>query len=153
MGIINAGTAIGAVLAPPLIGVVLLNVGWRAVFVFAGALGIVWVIWWILSYRGGAPLVSSNMLDARVLAQQLTLREIAGISSVQTLVFAKFMSDSAWYFLLFWLRKYLYDARGFDIKQVSYYAWIPYAASGIGSFVGGYYSSRLRRRGCSPGPG
>jgi ACS family hexuronate transporter-like MFS transporter len=148
MGIINAGTAIGSVLAPPLIGVVLLNVGWRAVFLLAGMLGIGWVIWWRLSYRGGA-LVSSNTLDARALAQQLTFREIIGIHSVQTLVFAKFMSDSAWYFLLFWLPKYLYDARGFDIKQVSYYAWIPYAASGIGSFVGGYYSSRLLRKGCS----
>ena len=61
--------------------------------------------------------------------------------SVQVLVFAKFMSDSAWYFLSFWLPKYLYDARGFDIKQVSYYAWIPYAASGIGSFLGGWFSS------------
>jgi ACS family hexuronate transporter-like MFS transporter len=65
------------------------------------------------------------------------------------LVFAKFMSDSAWYFLLFWLPKYLYDARHFDIKQVSYSAWIPYAASGIGSFVGGYFSSVLLRRGFS----
>ena len=53
------------------------------------------------------------------------------------------MSDSAWYFLLFWLPKYLYDARGFDIKHVSYYAWIPYAASGVGSFLGGYFSSSL----------
>ena len=55
---------------------------------------------------------------------------------VQVLVFAKFMSDSAWYFYLFWLPKYLYDVRGFDVKHVSYYAWIPYAASGIGSFLG-----------------
>ena len=65
------------------------------------------------------------------------------LHNVQALVFAKFMSDSAWYFLLFWLPKYLYDARGFDIEQVSYYAWIPYAASGSGSFVGGWFSSRL----------
>ena len=57
------------------------------------------------------------------------------------------MSDSAWYFLLFWLPKYLYDARGFDIKHVSYYAWIPYAASGVGSFLGGWFSSRLLRKG------
>jgi ACS family hexuronate transporter-like MFS transporter len=69
--------------------------------------------------------------------------------NVQSFVFAKFMSDSAWYFLLFWLPKYLYDARGFDIKHVSYYAWIPYAASGVGSFVGGWFSSELLRRGCS----
>ncbi len=59
------------------------------------------------------------------------------------------MSDSAWYFMLFWLPKYLYDARGFDIKHVSYYAWIPYAASGIGSFLGGWCSSRLLRSGRS----
>src|SRR5438445_2994709 len=68
---------------------------------------------------------------------------------VRTLVFAKFLSDSAWYFLLFWLPKYLYDVRGFDIKHVSYYAWIPYAASGIGSFIGGWVSSRLIQSGRS----
>jgi ACS family hexuronate transporter-like MFS transporter len=84
-----------------------------------------------------------------LLAQQLSFREIIGLRNVQTLVFAKFMSDSAWYFLLFWLPKYLYDARGFDIKHVSYYAWIPYAASGLGSFIGGWLSSRLLRNGRS----
>jgi ACS family hexuronate transporter-like MFS transporter len=88
-------------------------------------------------------------MDARTLARKLTLPEIISIHSVQSLVFAKFMSDSAWYFLLFWLPKYLYDARGFDIKQVSYYAWIPYAASGVGSFLGGVFSSRLLGRGVS----
>jgi MFS transporter, ACS family, hexuronate transporter len=149
MGIINAGTAVGSVLAPPLIGLILLNVGWRAVFVVAGVFGLAWVFWWMLSYHGNTIIVSSNTVNARLLAQQLTFREIVGIHSVQSLVFAKFMSDSAWYFLLFWLPKYLYDARGFDIKQVSYYAWIPYAASGAGSFVGGYYSSRLLRKGRS----
>src|SRR5450755_1233527 len=52
MGIINAGTAVGSVLAPPLIGIILLNIGWRAVFVAAGSLGVVWVVWWMTSYRG-----------------------------------------------------------------------------------------------------
>ncbi len=149
MGIINAGTAVGSVLAPPLIGIILLNIGWRAVFVFAGSLGVAWVIWWMSSYRGNTMTLSSGTLDARLLAQQLSFREIVSVRTVQSLVFAKFMSDSAWYFLLFWLPKYLYDARGFDIKHVSYYGWIPYAFSGIGSFVGGYYSSRLLRSGRS----
>jgi hypothetical protein len=62
---------------------------------------------------------------------------------------AKFLSDAAWYFYLFWLPKYLYDARGFDVKQVSYFAWIPYAASGVGSFLGGWISSQLLRSGRS----
>jgi ACS family hexuronate transporter-like MFS transporter len=75
--------------------------------------------------------------------------DVIRLPNVQAFVFAKFMSDSAWYFLLFWLPKYLYDARGFDIRQVSYYAWIPYAASGVGSFLGGWFSSTLLHRGSS----
>ena len=149
VGIINAGTAVGSVLAPPLIGFIILHRGWRAVFFAAGAVGIVWVVWWAASYRNNDLTLSANTLDARLLAYRLSLRELLAFRSVQTIVFAKFMSDSAWYFLLFWLPKYLYDARHFDIKQVSYYAWIPYAASGVGSFLGGLLSSSLLRRGHS----
>lgn len=149
MGLINAGTAIGSVLAPPLIGFVLLTSGWRDVFFVAGALGIAWVLWWAFTYRSNPMTLSSNTVDARVIASNIGWRQVLAMRRVQTFVFAKFMSDSAWYFLLFWLPKYLYDVRGFDIKQVSYYAWIPYAASGVGSFLGGWLSSRLIRSGRS----
>jgi ACS family hexuronate transporter-like MFS transporter len=146
MGVINAGTAVGSVLAPPLIGIILLTVGWRMVFFAAGAVGFAWVIWWSVSYRGNNE-VSISSLDARTVAQQLSFMDVLGMRKVQVLVFAKFMSDSAWYFYLFWLPKYLYDVRGFDVKHVSYYAWIPYAASGVGSFLGGWLSSTLLKRG------
>jgi MFS transporter, ACS family, hexuronate transporter len=148
MGIINAGTAVGSVLAPPLIGVILLTTGWRMVFFAAGAVGFAWIIWWSVTYRSNKePSVAT--LDTRLVAQQLSFTDVLSMRRVQVLVFAKFMSDSAWYFYLFWLPKYLYDVRGFDIKHVSYYAWIPYAASGIGSFLGGWLSSDLLRRGRS----
>jgi ACS family hexuronate transporter-like MFS transporter len=149
MGLINAGTAVGSVLAPPLIGLVLLLSGWRAVFLFAGAAGLAWVAWWSLAYRANSMTLSSNTADARVCGSVIGWKQIVQLRNVQSFVFAKFMSDSAWYFLLFWLPKYLYDARGFDIKQVSYYAWIPYAASGLGSFIGGWASSRLLHSGNS----
>ncbi len=149
MGIINAGTAVGSVLAPPVIGLVLLHSGWRAVFVLAGALGLAWTLWWTAAYRNKSPAVSVQTVETRVLGKQLTFTELLGLRQVQMLVFAKFMSDSAWFFLLFWLPKYLYDARGFNIKQVSAFAWIPYAASGVGSFLGGWASSRLIRSGRS----
>ena len=149
MGFINAGTAVGSLLAPPLIGVVLIYSGWRAVFFSAGAAGLLWVAVWWFFYRVTKPSLSVNTVDARLLAQRLSFGEVVGLRGVQALVFAKFMSDSAWYFMLFWLPKYLYDARGFDIKHVGYYAWIPYAASGIGSFLGGWSSSRLLRSGRS----
>jgi ACS family hexuronate transporter-like MFS transporter len=148
MGVINAGTAVGSVLAPPLIGIILLTLGWRMVFFAAGAVGFVWVLWWAATYRGTNE-ASSATLDARGIAQQLSFTDVLSMRKVQVLVFAKFMSDSAWYFYLFWLPKYLYDVRGFDVKHVSFYAWIPYAASGIGSFLGGWLSSSLLRRGRS----
>jgi ACS family hexuronate transporter-like MFS transporter len=148
MGIINAGTAVGSVLAPPLIGTVLLLSGWRMVFFVSGAVGIAWVVWWAWSYRSSAD-ASIATLDARLVAKQFSLLDLIAMRQVQVIVFAKFMSDSAWYFYLFWLPKYLYDARGFDVKQVTYYAWIPYAASGVGSFLGGWFSSYLLGRGHS----
>jgi MFS transporter, ACS family, hexuronate transporter len=149
MGVINAGTAIGSVLAPPMIGIILLTIGWRAVFFASGTIGFAWVLWWLVSYRGSNRETSISTLDARLIAQRLSFLDVVGMRRVQVLVFAKFMSDSAWYFYLFWLPKYLYDVRGFDIKHVSYYAWIPYAASGVGSFLGGWLSSVLLKRGLS----
>jgi ACS family hexuronate transporter-like MFS transporter len=65
------------------------------------------------------------------------------------LVIAKFLTDAAWFFYISWLPKYLYDARHFDVKQVGAYAWVPYAASGVGSLLGGWLSSTLVRRGHS----
>jgi ACS family hexuronate transporter-like MFS transporter len=147
VGIINAGTAVGSVLAPPLIGFVLLHSGWRMVFFLSGAAGIAWVVWWMISYTTNAPSASAVATPTPV--RRSSIATLMSIRSVQVLLFAKFMSDSAWYFLLFWLPKYLYDARHFDIKHVSYYAWIPYAASGIGSFLGGHFSSTLLGRGMS----
>jgi ACS family hexuronate transporter-like MFS transporter len=142
MGIINAGTAVGAVLAPPLIGLVLSLGSWRYIFFFAGSVGLAWAASWTALYRQRAAPVQQTS-DAIPWFHLLSSRRVLGMVS------AKFLSDSAWFFCLFWLPKYLYDARGFDVKAVSYFAWIPYAASGVGSFAGGWFSSRLLRRGHS----
>ncbi|MGB6158367.1 MAG: MFS transporter, partial [Acidobacteriaceae bacterium] len=52
MGIINAGTAVGSVLAPPLIGLILWRGNWREVFFVSGGLGLLWAVWWLASFRG-----------------------------------------------------------------------------------------------------
>jgi MFS transporter, ACS family, hexuronate transporter len=146
MGIINAGTALGSVLAPPLIGLILLLGSWRYIFFFAASLGLAWAAGWLVIYRQPAELALHGIAGA---AATIPWLRLLSSSRVLGLVGAKFLSDSAWFFCLFWLPKYLYDARGFDVKQVSYFAWIPYAASGLGSFAGGWFSSRLLRRGHS----
>jgi MFS transporter, ACS family, hexuronate transporter len=60
MGIINAGTAVDSVLAPPVIGLILLLGSWRYVFFFAGSLGIAWAIGWAAIYRPPAKIASGN---------------------------------------------------------------------------------------------
>ena len=62
------------------------------------------------------------------------------------LLAAKFLTDAVWFFFIFWLPKYLGDVRHLNIKQIGYYAWIPYALAGAGSFTGGWLSSLLVRR-------
>jgi ACS family hexuronate transporter-like MFS transporter len=154
LGIVNAGTAVGAVAAPPLIAAILLYgtwaelASWRWVFFITGAMGLAWAAWWWASYR--TPVAAPGPVSAGFqevadsaapsLLELLRKREVLGIA------FAKFLSDGAWYFYLFWLPKYLYEARAFDLKQAAAVGWIPYAASGIGSLCGGYFSSRLLTR-------
>jgi len=141
------------VAAPPLLAVIISTAGWRWVFFAVGAFGLLWTLWWLRSYF---PAIEHPKLRAQerfeiqeVFAQPdetqapiswlglLSYREVWG------LVLAKFLSDAGWYFYLFWLPKYLYDARGFDIKKVGLYAWIPYAAAGVGCLAGGWFSAWL----------
>ncbi|GAC1664855.1 MAG: MFS transporter [Candidatus Acidiferrum sp.] len=152
MGIINAGTAVGALIAPPMIAIILGYVNWRWIFVLAGALGMLWTVWWRLSYfpPGEHPGVSERerkQIEEGGAAPGETLAvrwiDLLRVREVWGLVSAKFLSDAAWYFYLFWLPKYLYDARGFNIKGVGAFAWIPYAASGVGCLMGGWFSSYL----------
>jgi len=159
MGIMNAGTAVGAVCAPPLIAYTLAVLNWRWVFFLSGGIGLLWAVWWLRAYYTPAThprLADRERQDIAEVIQSRAKGEpnipwlrLLGYTQVWGLVSAKFLSDAAWYFYLFWLPKYLYDARGFDTKQVGYYAWIPYAASGIGSLCGGWFSSRLLQTGHS----
>jgi ACS family hexuronate transporter-like MFS transporter len=159
MGIINAGTSVGAVIAPPAIALVIGQLGWRWVFFLCGATGVLWALWWWRSYYAPAHhpnLTTDERLEIdEVLATptqqsaEVSWFKLFAFPQVWGLVLGKFLSDAAWYFYLFWLPKYLYDARGFDIKQIGYFAWIPYAAAGIGSLLGGWLSSQLLRQGNS----
>jgi ACS family hexuronate transporter-like MFS transporter len=153
MGIINAGTAVGAVMAPPLIAFVLGFTNWRWVFLLTGALGLLWVGWWRFSYFPPDSSPSLQRADTNAVADSsmgpatpLPWIQLFRIRETWGLVAAKFLSDAAWFFYLFWLPKYLYDARGFDIKAVGLFAWMPGAAAGVGCLLGGAFSSYLVRR-------
>jgi ACS family hexuronate transporter-like MFS transporter len=144
------------VAAPPLIALLLSVASWRSIFVVTGAAGLAWtVLWWRtyfppeehprLAADERAELLS--VVPASRAEKPLGWLQLLRFRQTWGLVLAKFLSDAAWYFYLFWLPKYLYDARGFDIKTVGAFAWIPPAAAGLGCLVGGWFSSDLLRRG------
>jgi len=159
MGLVNAGTAVGAVVAPPAIAAILTVSNWRAVFVACGGVGLLWSLWWAraMPARPTASAVAAMDLQARGDRADSEDRSSApppwmsllAFGQVRGLVFAKFLTDAAWFFYIAWLPKYLYDARGFNVQQVGYYAWVPFAASGVGSLLGGWFSSHLIARGRS----
>ena len=158
-GIVNTGSSVGAVIAPPLIAAVVLALDWRWVFFLTGAFGFAWVAIWLLLYDLPARhkfitpaerdyLESSRPPAAATLEQGPAPRwiDLFRYRQVWGLLGAKLLSDSAWYFFIFWLPKYLGDVRHLNIKEIGYYAWIPYAFAGAGSFIGGWLSSYLIRR-------
>lgn len=157
MGIINGGTAVGAVAAPPLIAIILSYLSWRWIFVITGAAGLLWTFWWQVRYSAPPSVSEGSSVELAGRPEHAAPSEMPAVERLRWidllryreswgLVIAKFLSDAAWYFYLFWLPKYLYDARGFDIKAVGTFAWIPYAASGVGCLVGGWFSSYLVSR-------
>ena len=161
MGIINAGTAVGAVVAPWLIAVVLPYTGWlglapwRWVFFVSGALGLGWTLWWRQSYRspsaeaGRDNAARSDGAESLAPASSLAFRTLLAHRETWAIVGAKFLSDAAWYFYMFWLPKFLMEKFQLKFSTASGVGWIPYAASGIGCLVGGTLSSWLLNHGLS----
>ena len=156
MGIINAGTAVGGVVAAPAIALVLRFTRWPWVFFLSGAVGLLWTLWWVYEYYVPArhPRLRDSERDQirEVMASRgskepaIPWLHLFHYPQVWGLVGVKFLTDAAWYFYMLWLPKYLYDARGFDTRSVGYYAWIPFAAAGVGCLVGGWFSSWLIQR-------
>lgn len=142
-GLFNTGSSVGAVIAPPLIAAIATSLGWRWVFLLTGGLGFAWAALWAIFYRTPARSFAAKAAPQPKWSALLRDRRVRGMCA------AKFLGDSAWYFFIFWLPKYLADVRHLNIKQIGYYAWIPYALAGAGSLFGGWFSGYLIRRGWS----
>ncbi|BDC48870.1 hexuronate transporter [Bryobacterales bacterium F-183] len=152
IGIMNAGISIGGMIATPLIAELTLRFGWRMMFVVTGALGLIWLAAW-LWFMGGkqpvntaaepAPAPGTRHAAAPSWRDMLRRREIVG------LVLSRVISDPAWYFYLFWLPPYLAQVRGFDLRKLSIFGWIPFATSLVGALLSGWIAQRLLQSGWS----
>jgi ACS family hexuronate transporter-like MFS transporter len=160
-GVWNTGSATGAVIAAAVVPLISLRFGWRAAFVFTGALGFVWLALWWAVYRppGEHPRLGDEERDylreaeAAAAASAPAAREPTSRSEllrrreVWGLVLARFLSDPVWWFYLFWLPGWLAEKRGFTLMEMAAWSWIPWAAADAGSLCGGAFSSLLVRRG------
>jgi ACS family hexuronate transporter-like MFS transporter len=142
-GMFNSGSALGALLAPPIVAWILLRYGWQPAFVAVGAAGLMWLVLWLPIYR------TPHAVAAELEAPPIPVRELARTRFVPAFTFSKMFLDPVWYFYLFWFPEYLKRARGLDIAAIGKYSWIPFAVAGIGNFLGGGFSGWLLRRGAS----
>lgn len=148
-GIAIGGAAIGAVIAPPLC-VYLINVtGWRGVFSITAIFGFLWVILWLLLLKNKAfKTISENRKEAEKI-QQKTRVNLMGVlrkKEVWVFILIRFLLDPIFYFYMFWIPKYLNEARGLDIVQIGKLFWIPFLALGVSNMLGGWISDGLLKK-------
>lgn len=159
-GIFNTGSSLGGIAAPPLIALIITALNWRWAFIISGLFGLVWVLVWLKIYTHPtkSKFVSSD--EKAYIAGEISMQgpdegppipwfSLFNYRSVWGLLTIKFLTDAAWFFFIFWLPKYLSDVKGLNIVGVGAYAWIPYAFAGAGSFIGGWFSSYLLKKGFS----
>jgi MFS transporter, ACS family, hexuronate transporter len=157
-GVFNMGAGFGAIIAPPLIGVLIMYHGWQAGFIVTGAVGFVWVIAWLLLYRtpeshsrlspAELAIIREARPDDAILTQDSGTRNLV-LASPQLwgCIIAKFLTDPVWWFYIFWLPDYLKNVRNFSLAQIAMFAWLPFLTSDFGSVFGGAVSTFFIRRG------
>jgi ACS family hexuronate transporter-like MFS transporter len=158
IGIFNAGTALGSVVAVPAVSFIALTFGWRSAFVATGALGFVWVAVWSRYYRLPADhprLGDEERLlilgdDASVRAadtQPVPVGKLLSLRATWGCIAARALTDPISFFLTFWIPKYLQQERGFTLADVGAYAWIPFVALAVGNVAGGAIPRALVAKG------
>ena len=161
VAIFDSGSSVGGALAAVVIPWVALQFGWRYSFVFSGLIGFVWLAMWLRVYYPlhRHPRVTPQEVafieagqDVPRTSPERGLRRwlvLARNRNVWGIVLGRALTDPIWWFYVFWLPQYLSDARGFSLKRIAMFAWMPFIAADIGNFTGGFLSGYCIRKGFS----
>jgi len=143
-GIYNAVGSIGGIVAPLLIPVLAAFYGWRAAFVIAGLVGIVWAVLWLFVVRGvtfadgsGGESAATDTVYGPILRERRTW----------AIAVAKVLSDSTWWLMLFWMPDFFHRQFGLTGTQLGPPLAIAYTGAAIGAMIAGTLASRLLVRG------
>ena len=154
-GFFNMGASLGSMLAAQLVAWAILTRGWQFAFVLTGLVGLAWVALWLACYeqpskhRALSPVERDYILRGQeshlagsgkpAIAKLLRERNFLGIAV------PRFLADPTWGTLTFWLPLYLTTVRGFDLKQIAMFAWLPFLAADLGCMAGGTISMALQK--------
>ncbi len=156
-GIFNAGSNIGAIISPLIVPWIAINYGWQLAFILTGGIGFVWLIAWLFTYRKPEhhPRVSKKELkyiesdnDTDII-QKLSWGQVIFRKEVMVICFARFLTDPVWWFLLYWLPKFLYNNHGITLTDIGLPLIAIYLFADFGSIAGGWMSSRFMNNGMS----
>ncbi len=159
-GIFNSGSNVGAIIAPLTVPWIAYHYGWRWAFIITGAVGFIWLAFWLALYR--KPEEHPRLSRAELAYIQSDPPEPAVkvpwarlLPHRQTWAFAagKFFTDPIWWFFLFWLPKFLNETYGITLSGLGPPLVVIYLAADVGSIGGGWLSSTLIKRGWSVNAG
>jgi ACS family hexuronate transporter-like MFS transporter len=165
--IFNAGATVGALAAPITIPFIAKSFGWEMAFIIIGALGFVWMGFWIFMYDKPErhPKVSTTELEY-INQDDIADSKLEGyvpetnpkVSFVDCLkyrqtwafAFGKFMTDGVWWFFLFWTPAYLSSVYGMDSTEAAVPLFVLYAITLL-SIIGGWLPTYfVDKRGMHP---
>lgn len=157
-GVTHAGSRLGAAITPPIVVWCITSYGWRAPFVMFGLLGLVWAAVWFWYYRD-TPDEHRGVNDAERELIHSSLDGRRSAKSVSVPWGSILRSRTLWYlFLMYfcygycisvyllWFPTYLRDHRGFNLKEMGFYASLPLLAGTLGDLGGGWLSDLWFKR-------
>jgi ACS family hexuronate transporter-like MFS transporter len=156
-GIFNAGTNVGAIVAPMTVPWIFIHWGWQWAFILTGTLGFIWLFFWLPLYRKPEEHPKLSAAELAYIQSDPPDPPAARIPWIQllphrqTTAFAigKFMTDPVWWFYLYWIPSFLREKHGLDLSNVGLPLIVIYLIADIGSVGGGWLSSTYIKRGWS----
>jgi ACS family hexuronate transporter-like MFS transporter len=155
-GIFNSGANIGAVIVPLVVPWMATRWGWQSAFIATGALGFIWLFFWLAIYRKpeehpGVSKSELSLIQSDPPDRQQSYPWLPLFPKRETWAFAigKMFTDPVWWFYLFWLPKYLQETFNLSLFQAIVPLLVLYNMTTIGSIGGGWLSSTLIDRGWS----
>ncbi len=153
-GIFNAGTNVGAIIAPAVVPWIALSYGWRWAFILTGAFGFSWLgLWfWLYGPPETHPRLSKREFeyirsDPAEPATHVPWLSLAGYRQTWAFALGKFMTDPIWWFYLYWIPKFLHEKHGLTLSKLGPPLIVIYLLADVGSIGGGWLSSFFIRRG------